>query len=446
MIRTIVECESTPTLFFLFDGYIWKDTRPFLFPMKAIKYNLKISKVVRKKMKLAGNYTMIKYRADWPKPLVEHPKQVLVRPTIAGICASDLHQINLGNISYSASIIARKDSPYPLGHEVIGIVEEVGSEVDTLKVGDRVTHSPVVSCACYGFEPCESCKDGRPETCQAIAGIGDSSALEEKYGGRLNFGGFGSGGFSEYFVSYAGQFQPVPEDVSDDVAILSEPLAVGIHAVKRKEPADKDTVLVIGAGIIGLMIVRAIRGLGSKCRMIVLARYPFQAEAAKRLGADEVIVERDTNTLYQKVADLSGGHLIKPARGNKIIYGGSGPDIIFDSVGSDSTLDDSLHMIRNNGTVVIVGMDFGVTKKTDWILSVYKQVDVLGSMMHGMEDHNGECVDTFEIAFEIMKENPTLLDGLVTHRYGIEEYKTAFSVASNKGRNSAIKVAFEFGR
>ncbi len=113
-------------------------------------------------------------------------------------------------------------------------------------------------------------------------------------------------------------------------------------------------------------------------------------------------------------------------------------------MGSDSTLDDSLHLVRNNGTVVIAGMDFGTTKKTDWILTVYKQVNILGTMMHGLEDHDGDLVDTLELAFEMIREDPTILEGLVTHKYSIEEYKTAFDVAANKGRNNAIKVAFDF--
>jgi threonine dehydrogenase-like Zn-dependent dehydrogenase len=89
-------------------------------------------------------------------------------------------------------------------------------------------------------------------------------------------------------------------------------------------------------------------------------------------------------------------------------------------------------------------MDFGVTKKTDWILTVYKQLNVLGTMMHGLDRHDGELVDTFELAFEIIKKDPALLEGLVTHKYRIDEYKTAFDVAANKGKNGAIKVAFDF--
>ncbi|MFX1578249.1 MAG: zinc-binding dehydrogenase [Promethearchaeota archaeon] len=406
-------------------------------------YDLKISKVIRKKMRLAGKYTMIKYREDWPKPSIKHPRQVLVRPVIAGICASDVHQINV-NLSYSATILARKDNPFPLGHEVVGIVEEVGQEVEGLKVGDRVGHSPVVSCESYGFEYCESCRAGKPETCQAIVGIGDDSKLEEEYGGRLKFGGFGSGAFSEHFVAYAGQLTKIPDGVPDEQAVLAEPLAVAIHAVSKKKPSDEDTVIVVGAGIIGLMVVRVIRARGSKCRIITLARYPFQEEAAMKLGADEVISEREKEVLYQRTAESTNGHLLKPKIGNKILYGGTGPNIIFDTVASDSTLDDSLHLIRNNGTLVVVGMDFGVTKKTDWALMMYKQVNVLGTMMHGLEVHDGKSVDTLELAFEMIKENPDLFDGLVTHKYRIKDYKTAFNVAANKGKNSAIKVAFQF--
>ncbi|MFW9959281.1 MAG: alcohol dehydrogenase catalytic domain-containing protein, partial [Candidatus Odinarchaeota archaeon] len=156
-------------------------------PLKAIMYNLKISTIIRKKMRLAGKYSMIKFDTDFPKPSIKFPRQVLIKSIMAGICASDIHQIDV-DISYSASILARKDNPFPLGHEVVGIVEEIGSEVTGLKVGDRVTHSPIASCEAYGFEYCRNCREGRPEVCQAIAGIGDGSELEDKYGGRFKFG------------------------------------------------------------------------------------------------------------------------------------------------------------------------------------------------------------------------------------------------------------------
>ena len=80
--------------------------------------------------------------------------------------------------------------------------------------------------------------------------------------------------------------------IPDKVSVLAEPFAVGLHAVCRNMPKDDDTVIVIGAGTIGLMLVAAIRALGSKCRVIAIARYRFQAEAARKLGTDRVIIEK----------------------------------------------------------------------------------------------------------------------------------------------------------
>jgi L-iditol 2-dehydrogenase len=75
---------------------------------------------------------------------------------------------------------------------------------------------------------------------------------------------------------------------------------------------------------------------------------------------------------------------------------------------------------------------------------MYKEVDILCSMMHGIEDDHGKSSDTFDLVFRIMKENPASFAGLITHRFDIDQYKSAFSVASSKGKNRAIKVAFRF--
>ena len=129
---------------------------------------------------------------------------------------------------------------------------------------------------------------------------------------------------------------------------------------------------------------------------------------------------------------------------HSILYGNKGPDLIVDTVGSDSTLDDALHLVRSNGKIVIVGMDFGVTKKTDWALQVYKEIEIHGSMMHGIETIGERRIDTMELALELMEENLTLFDGLVTHEYALDEYKAAFDCSSRKKKNNAIKVVFRY--
>jgi len=411
--------------------------------MKGIYYNLKISKAVLKKIGLATKFSMIKYREDWPEPEIKYPRQVKVKTLMSGICASDLHQINV-NISYAATIIARKENPFPMGHELVGEVVEIGSEVEHLKPGDRVVMSPIAHCEAYGFEKCPSCEEGDYQTCYTLAGMGDGSELEETYGGRLGFGGFAGGGFSERFLALEGQLTKIPDKLPDEIAVLAEPYSVAIHAVLKRVPKDAETVVVTGAGIIGLLIVASIRALGSKCRIITLARYPVQVEAAKQLGSDIVLTERSRDTLYEKIAKLTGGELFKPALGRKILYGNKGPDIVFDCVGSEVTIDDALHFVRANGTIVIVGMALGAMKKVDWALQVYKELDVLGSMMHGLEEFQGETLDTFILATRFLSNNQSIYENLVTHKFRVDEYKKAFDVASKKGKHSAIKVAFDY--
>ena len=410
---------------------------------KGITYDLKVWKVILKKAGLAGKYSMIKYREDWPVPEIRHARQIKVKTRIAGICTSDIHQINV-NLPYSASILARKENPFPMGHELVGEVVEVGDQAGDFSIGDRVVHSPLAACESYGFAPCPSCKNGNYETCYALVGLGDGTDLEDRYGGRGGFGGFSGGGFSEYFVGFAKQFTKVPSSLPDEIGVLSEPFAVGLHAVARNRPGDKDKILVIGGGIIGLMIVASLRALGSKCRIITIAKYGFQAEAAKKLGSDDVITERSHDRLYERVTEMTDGALFRPTIGKRILYGDSGPDVVFDAVGTDSTLDDALHLVRSNGRVVIVGMGFGKTKATDWALQLYKQLSITGSVMHGVEQIEGKRTDTMELALTAMEDAPDVFRSLLTHKFRIEDYKAAFKCSEQKARGNAIKVAFDF--
>ncbi len=406
-------------------------------------YNLSIPRVILKRLHLAPKFAMIRYREDWPIPSIEFPRQVKVKSIMTGICTSDLHQINV-NVSNSMSIIAKKQKLFPLGHEALGEIVETGDEMDNLQVNDRVVHSPVVSCRSYGFKLCPSCQNGNPQTCYAIIGQGDGSPLETFYGGRGNFGGFGSGGFNEYFVGFEHQFTRVPDGVPDRIAVLSEPLAVALHGVVRNMPNDDDDVLVIGAGIIGLMTIASLRGIGSKARIISAVKYPFQRDFAKAMGADDVVFTTNTKEFYSQIAELTEGGLFKPILGKNLIYGDKGVDIIFDTVSTDSTLDDAIRLVRTNGKIVIVGMGYGVTKKTEWVLQVMKEVEIVGSMMHGLEKIGDTHVDTMELALNIMKKDSRPFIDLVTHEYRIEDYQQAFIDSMNKGSNGMVKGVFNF--
>ncbi|NHJ85460.1 MAG: zinc-binding dehydrogenase [Asgard group archaeon] len=413
--------------------------------MKAIKFDLKIWKVILKKIKLGGKFSMVKYRNDWLKPSIRFDNQVLVKNHFGGICGSDLHQLDV-EVSYVTTILANSENPFPIGHEAVGSIDEIGSKVSSFKIGDRVVYNPVATCESYGFELCSSCKEGNYSSCLCLTGTGDGSKLEMEYGGRKQFGGYGGGGFSEYLIAFEKQLFKIPDSLSDDIAILTEPYSVAIHAVARNKPQDKDTVLIIGAGIIGLLVIAAIRSFGIKSKIIVLVRYEHQAKLAKKFGANIILMEQDRKKLYHKIAELTDAKLFKPQLSKEIVYGNSGPDIIFDCVANEKTLDDSLHLIKSNGKIVVVGLGFAVTRKIDWAIVPYKEITVVGTMMSGLEEFNGKKLDAFEIALQFLSIEPQKYSELITHKFKIEDYKTAYKTTMNKGKQQVIKAIFDFNK
>ena len=264
------------------------------------------------------------------------------------------------------------------------------------------------------------------------------------YGGAGSFGGWGGGGFCEHLTGFEKQFFKVPQNIPDEAAVLVEPFSVGLHAAARNMPSKDQTVMVIGAGTIGLMVVAALRSLGSSCRIVTLARYPFQAAAAKKLGADEALVEHDRNSLYQRVAELTDGRLFKPIIGKQAIFGNRGPDMIFDSIGTESSLDDGLHLIRSNGRIVIIGQAYANTKKIDWSIQTWKEIEIVGTLMYGMEPYKKKILHCFDLALQLLQQNPDMFKGIVTHTFPIDEYRNALNTARIKKKSHAIKAAFDF--
>ncbi|MFW9924081.1 MAG: zinc-binding dehydrogenase [Candidatus Thorarchaeota archaeon] len=404
-------------------------------------FDLQLWKVALKKIGLGGKFLMYKYKDKWPKPKIKYENQVIIKNLLGGICGSDLHQLQV-DVSYASSILARKINPFPIGHEAIGLVEEVGSKVTSWKVGDRVVYNPVATCESYEYKLCSSCQTGNFSSCYCLTGLGDKSKLEEKYS-ESDYG-YGGGGFNEYLIGFEKQFYKIPSDLQDEVAILTEPFAIAIHAVGRNLPEDEDTVLIYGAGIIGLLTIAAIRAFGIKARIITLARYKHQAEIAVKLGSNEVIIERNRNELYSKIALLTNGHLFKPTLGKKILFGGNGPDIIFDCVANEKTLDDSLHLVRSNGKIIVVGLGYNKTKTIDWALQAYKELTIVGTMMHRLEKYQDKNWDSFDLAIHFLNTNPNLYSDLVTHKFKIEDFKNAFKLSMRKGQNKVVKSVFDY--
>ncbi len=224
--------------------------------------------------------------------------------------------------------------------------------------------------------------------------------------------------------------------------MLVEPFACGLHAVLQVPPADDETVLIIGAGTIGLVTLAALRGIGSKARVIVTARYPFQAEAARKLGADEVVLAgRDTDT-FAAIGELTGGQVKKPILGKRIMIGG--PDLTYECVGTAATVDDALRVTRNGGRVVIAGAP-GTIKDLDWTSMFFQELALSGAYIyHHAEQYQGQTRKTYDVVFELMASGKVDVGWMVTHRFDLADYKHAFKLMEQRGQHQAIKGVFEF--
>ena len=411
--------------------------------MQALMFDFQMWKVVLKKLHLGSPFLLTKFSDQWPQPTLHHSNQVKIKSLLGGICASDLHQIDL-HISLYESILASPQNPFPLGHEVVGIIDELGEDISNFKIGDRIVYTPMIACNSYGLPPCPSCANNNPQACYCLAGFSTDPKISSPFQQTKSFGGFGGGGFSEYFMAFPEQLFKVPDAMPDEHAVLTEPLAVAIHAVLESPPQDKDTVFVIGAGIIGLMTILVLKHFYPTVSIVSVARYSFQAEKALVLGASHVIQERDTKKRKEEIAKLTQGEMFKPTLSPSVIYGEQGPDVIYDCVANEKTVNEALCLIRHHGLLVLIGLGLTVTKHIDWSLQIHKEIMVKGTFCHGIETYRNQTKHTFEWALELLTKYPVQLANLVTHRFSIREYKKAISIARSKGRNNAIKIVFDY--
>jgi 2-desacetyl-2-hydroxyethyl bacteriochlorophyllide A dehydrogenase len=224
-----------------------------------------------------------------------------VRVRASAICGSDLHGFREAS--------PRRIPPLVMGHEAVGVVDAVASDVDHSLVGQRVVAMPVVSCGA-----CARCAENRPNLCPNRRLMG------------MNF----PGAFAEAFTIPAGQLQPVPPTLSDDVASLTEPLANAVHVVDRSV-RETDDVLVVGAGPIGLFSARAAVLAGAK-RVRVTDTVASRLELAAAIGAEPVRADEAAASLRDQV------------------------DVVIDAAGFPATWATAVEAARYGGRIEVIGL------------------------------------------------------------------------------------------
>jgi len=408
--------------------------------MKAIRFKVTIPRYISGKTLgkvipgfLWGGQSCT-YLADISKPELLDDEWVLVKTRYGGICGSDMSAIHLHASPYFSPLVSPS---YTMGHENVGYIEALGAAVVDWQKGERVVVEPTLWCVPRGFkEPCKFCARGEINRCERTSEGDLSPALG--IGNSQDTGG----SWSAYFLAHKSQLYRIPDHISDENALMVEPFATGLHGVLESFPTDKDKVLIIGAGTIGLCTLAALRALGSQAEILILARYPFQAEAAQKLGASKVILPAKDGDFYDEIAGLTSAKVYQPILGKRVVIGGV--DLTYECVGSDNSLDDAMRLTRSGGRVVLLGMP-GIAKGVDWSSIFVHELDIKGAYIyHHAESYQGKMWKTFDLAIELMAKGEIDLGWMVTHKFQLNDYKHALSMMGSRSKSQAIKAVFEF--
>jgi threonine dehydrogenase-like Zn-dependent dehydrogenase len=385
-----------------------------------------------------GPFACIRLSEVSPPPL-PNPEWVRIKTRLSGICGSDLSAIACQGSPYFSPFVS---TPFVLGHEIVGDIVEMGSAVPSAwETGARVVVEPCLCCQVRGIQPqCRWCANGFYAHCENVTQGSIKAGIQTGYCASTG------GGWSEAtLVAHHSQLHAVPPQVTDEGAVLAEPFACAIHSA-LKAPSDKgSTVLVLGCGSIGLLVIQAYRLAGGKGRVLAACRYPHQASMARTLGADDCCLSRGSAPLYRWV--LAGARdsaqtssLYQPEIGKPVILGGV--DAVLDCVGSSQSLDDALRLTRPGGKVIVVGMP-GIPRGVDWTSVWYKELEIVGAYTYGWEQlPGGRRVRTMQLALEYLIATQGTLQTLVNARFRLEGYRTALEQAFHAGRSGTFKVVF----
>ncbi len=308
-----------------------------------------------------------------PKP---DAGEVLIEMKAAGVCGSDIHLFRGEN--------PMAQFPRVPGHENVGVVAEVGVGVTGFKVGDHVVVDLVVACG-----TCKQCKSGRRNICRTVQSRG--AAID--------------GGWREFFVANANEVYLLPEDMPFRDAALIEPFAIGGHCTGRAGVSASDTVLILGAGTIGAIILQACKEKG--CTVICADIKQEFLERAKQYGADFVIHTKEED-LLEKVQEYTAG---------------GGADVIFDS----ACFPGSLTMLlaqgipANGARIVPLGFSTEAEKITQAMING-RELSIIGTRMS-----SGQFLPTIEK----FKQKAFQLDGLVSHYIPFSDIEQVFENMKN---------------
>jgi L-idonate 5-dehydrogenase len=290
------------------------------------------------------------------------------------------------------------DRPFILGHELTAEVAEVAADVETVKVGQRVTVNPARAC---GF--CAYCKSGQINLCRGTIMLGSASTTPPT-----------DGALAEFVTVRADQCHLLPPDMDDGIGAMMEPLSVALHAVKRAGTVSGKRVLVTGAGTIGLLVAMTARAFGAvpvAISDIVAAR----RKKAIELGVDAAL-DPAARDLTDQVRELTG----------------LGFDMVFEASGAPPALRAAFDLVRPGGTIVQIGTVGTAEIPIPVNQLMVREINFRGSMRYG---------DTFDEAIQLVAAGRIHVSSLINSVFALEDSVKALHFAADK--SLALKVQIQ---
>lgn len=310
-----------------------------------------------------------------PKVKIEKDNEILIKVKAAGICGSDI------SIYSGKSPVATY--PRILGHEVTGIVEEIGKSVTRFEVGDHVIIKQTESC-----NECYACKHGRDNVC-----------IDLKVRG-VNM----DGGYREYMTVPETSAYKIPKDIDFKTAVLIEPFTIAFQACSRGRLQQDDTLLVYGAGALGATVIQVAKSFG--CKIIAVDIEEDKLVQAKNLGATYTI-DGKSPTLKEEIQVASNNY---------------GPTICIDSVCNPGSFEFLVDIVGNAGRVVLMGFDTRISEIAQFKITA-RELDVIGSRLQ----HN-----KFEKVIDLFARSIIQPEDMISHVFHFEDIKKAFDVVTSR--------------
>lgn len=322
---------------------------------------------------------------DVPRPRPQ-ADEVLIHVQRIGVCGSDIHVYH-GLHPYT---------PYPVvqGHEVSGVIAEVGEQVQSFAAGDKVVFMPQVTCG-----KCYPCRHGMYHICDELAVMGFQT----------------SGAAQEYFPIKAEMVLKVPESLSMDMAAMIEPVSVAVHALRRGGGVEGKKVVVLGAGTIGNLTAQVAQASGA-ADVIISDVSEYKLEKARRCGLQ--------HTFNPQKEDL--GEVIAKT------FGPDKADLMLECVGVQDTMTAAVANARKGSTLVVVGV-FGKKPVVDLGLVQDRELTLVGTLMYQKVD--------YERAIELAASGKLHLEEMITDHFAFDDYLKAYeSIEAAHGNSLKVMV------